>query len=340
MGSILILGTARDPHVKRVSRALEALGIHVILADYLEEVVVDFQMDRQGRYSLSVGGQTLAEPFLVWDRLKLIPGSPLFPPGAEREADWCAMEWRAFFRLVTGLYRDRVYNSLESRSCLVKPYQQMLAAQAGFLVPATAIATRKRPLQRFLRAAGQGIIKSLSAGKVRPRPHEQPVPYNIFTLPVDSKRLRQADPASFRLAPHFVQERIEKDHELRIEIVGERVFAFRIDSQKLAHGRVAWRHAIGEVTFAPVDVSPDLRARLLRFMTLFGLFSGGADIVVDPLGRHWFIECNQDGQWAWLDDIVDGAIARAFAEEFARELARRFPEDTETDTSIAAAVRG
>ncbi|RMF70330.1 MAG: hypothetical protein D6740_08455, partial [Alphaproteobacteria bacterium] len=326
MGSILILGTERDPHVARVARALEARGVKAIVADYLRQIAIDFRMDRTGRHVLKIGGKSLDEPFLIWDRLKLIPGSPLFPPGQEREADWCAMEWRAFFRLVTGLYRDRVYNTLESRSCLVKPYQQMLAARAGFLVPATAIATRKRPLQRFARETGACIIKSLSAGKVRPRPHEQPIPYNIFTLPLDSDTLRKADPEGFRLAPHFVQERIEKDHELRVEIVGRQVFAFRIDSQKVSHGRIDWRHAIGEVTFEPVTASQELCSKLLAFMTAFGLFSGGADIVVDPLGRYWFIECNQDGQWAWLDDIVDGAITRAFAEEFAGELARRFPE--------------
>ena len=338
MGSILILGTERDPHVARVARALAARGVEAVVADYLRQVAIDFRMDRTGRHALRIGGRQLDEPFLIWDRLKLIPGSPLFPPGEEREADWCAMEWRAFFRLVTGLFRDRVYNTLESRSCLVKPYQQMLAAGAGFLVPATAIATRKRPLQRFAREMGACIIKSLSAGKVRPRPHEQPIPYNIFTLPLDSATLAKADPESFRLAPHFVQERIEKDHELRVEIVGRQVFAFRIDSQKVSHGRIDWRHAIGEVAFEPVAVSAELRTKLLAFMEAFGLFSGGADIVVDPLGRHWFIECNQDGQWAWLDDFVDGAITQAFAEEFARELARRFPEDADADAPVATAA--
>jgi len=340
MGTILILGTARDPHVARVARALDAQGVEAIVADYLRQIAIDFRMDRAGRHVLRIGGRSLDEPFLIWDRLKLIPGSPLFPPGEEREADWCAMEWRAFFRLVTGLFRDRVYNTLESRSCLVKPYQQMLAARAGFLVPTTVIATRKRPLQRFAREMGACIIKSLSAGKVRPRPHEQPIPYNIFTLPLDSATLGKADAKSFRLAPHFVQERIEKDHELRVEIVGRQVFAFRIDSQKVSHGRIDWRHAIGEVSFEPVAVSTELRNKLLTFMEAFGLFFGGADIVVDPLGRHWFIECNQDGQWAWLDDIVDGAITQAFAAEFVRELARRFPRNVETDAPIAAASAG
>jgi hypothetical protein len=33
-----------------------------------------------------------------------------------------------------------------------------------------------------------------------------------------------------------------------------------------------------------------------------------------------FLGCNQDGQWVWLDDVAEGAVARDFAREFARKV--------------------
>jgi hypothetical protein len=41
---------------------------------------------------------------------------------------------------------------------------------------------------------------------------------------------------------------------------------------------------------------------------------------VDPEQQVWFLECNQDGAWGWLDDIVEGAVTRAFADAFSRRL--------------------
>ncbi|RMF16939.1 MAG: hypothetical protein D6757_01970 [Alphaproteobacteria bacterium] len=322
MSSLLIFGTRRDPHVTRVEEAIGAHGVRTIVLDYLRLESVCFRLDGSGSGRLEIAGREVLGPFIIWDRLKLFQGSPLYPRGDAREADWCAMEWRALCRLLAGVYRDRLYNSLESRSCLLKPYQQMVAARVGLRVPETLVSNRKRPILAFVREQERAVIKSLSAGKVQPRPDENDIPYNVFTMPVSSPRVRLADADSFRRCPHFLQQQIAKDHELRIAVVGERLFAFRIESQKYAHSRVDWRYGVGDVGFEPVEVSPQLGERLLAFMREMGLFSGSFDIIVDPEGEYWFLECNQDGQWAWLDDLVNGAIAEAFADGFRREIAR------------------
>ncbi len=322
MATLLVFGTRRDPHVTRVAEAIEARGARAVVLDYLRLESVSFRLSRAGSARLEIAGREILSPFIIWDRLKLFQGSPLYPRGDEREADWCAMEWRAFCRLLAGVHRDRLYNSLESRACLLKPYQQMVAARVGLRVPETLVANRKRPILAFVKEQEACVIKSLSAGKVRPRPGENDIPYNVFTMPVSPPTVRRADADSFRRCPHFLQQQIAKDHELRIAVVGERMFAFRIESQKYAHARVDWRYGVGDVGFEPVPVPSGLRDRLLAFMRAMGLFSGSFDIIVDPSGEFWFLECNQDGQWAWLDDLVGGEISVAFAESFRAELDR------------------
>ena len=55
-------------------------------------------------------------------------------------------------------------------------------------------------------------------------------------------------------------------------------------------------------------------------MKLYNLFTGSFDMIVDKQGNHWFLECNQNGAWGWLDDIVKGRITEAFADAFERKL--------------------
>jgi len=48
-------------------------------------------------------------------------------------------------------------------------------------------------------------------------------------------------------------------------------------------------------------------------------------LILDTEQQVWFLECNQDGAWGWLDDIAEGAITRAFADAFARRLSAISP---------------
>lgn len=59
-----------------------------------------------------------------------------------------------------------------------------------------------------------------------------------------------------------------------------------------------------------------LKDQLMAFMSELDLFSGSIDLIVDHEERYWFLECNQDGQWIWLDNILNGQISNRFAEQF------------------------
>ncbi|MGF1457140.1 MAG: hypothetical protein ACFB6R_17410 [Alphaproteobacteria bacterium] len=53
---------------------------------------------------------------------------------------------------------------------------------------------------------------------------------------------------------------------------------------------------------------------MLDFLKLGGLHFGSFDLVVDPEGVYWFLACNTQGQWFWLDETIDYVISEAFAD--------------------------
>lgn len=330
--AFVIMGTRADPHVERVADEVARSGdVRVEVLDYREEAKISLIVDGNGKTGMAVDGLALPRNLLIWDRSKIIPGTTVYVKGDDPSVtSFVAREWRAFYQLVSGLYGDRVVNSLDARKCLLKPYQQVIAAGVGLKVPMTLVTNDKAAALDLMHGAPSGLIlKSLCAGKVMPGPDGGSVPFNIMTMRVSEEDLSTADEHDIGYCPHVFQHEIRKDHELRIVMIDGRPHAFRINSQLLESSTVDWRKGVHLLDYMPCGIPNELTDKLRAYMRAIGLFSGSIDIVVDPDGQYWFLECNQDGAWGWLDEIVDGALTREFASAFRRRLLSRATESTD-----------
>lgn len=106
--------------------------------------------------------------------------------------------------------------------------------------------------------------------------------------------------------------------DIRATVVGNQVFAVSIHSQDWEETRVDWRrgsnpHLLHEVIDLPDDLSEQciriVQSQLLRF--------GAIDLVLDSDGEFWFLECNPNGQWAWIENRTGLPIA-AITDEMLR----------------------
>ena len=316
---IIILGTKKDTHVARVSDHLDGLGLKPVVIDYLDKTRVQFLVEEDGGHELQVDSEVCCPPFLIWDRRKVwTPGLTI--EGDKRSSHYETQEWNALYGLLVGTFSDWVVNTPDSRLCLLKPYQQIVAARVGFRVPPTAVTNDKEESLNFAADQARVVLKSLSAGKVIPKAHENPIPYNVMTMQVSKESLNAATEEEVGRCPHFFQRNISKAYELRIVAVGESLFAFRIDSQRSALTRLDWRNGIQTLQFVPVEIEETISSKIRRFMNSLNLFTGSFDLIIDRQDRCWFLECNQDGQWSWLDSQVDGRIAVSFARALANRL--------------------
>lgn len=319
---LLILGSMADPHIERVVQRLEGRGkVDALVVDYLRHAPFQLRTTTSGDIVFHVGGRRLPSRYLVWDRTKLGAGSPWALPGEQREAGYATQEWLAFNRLICGLNGAQVLNSLQSRLCMIKPYQQAVAARNGLLTPETLITNDKDSAVAFLdECADEMIMKSISAGRVKPLPHETQIPYVVMTMRVSGDDLQAATKDELGYCPHFFQKEIKKKHELRVVYVDGATHAFQIRSQKSRITEVDWRKGHEFVEFNPCELDAKTYRSIDGFMRELGLFSGSIDLIVDHEDKVWFLECNQDGQWGWLDDLVGGTVADTFALAFESRL--------------------
>ena len=108
---------------------------------------------------------------------------------------------------------------------------------------------------------------------------------------------------AFSQTVSFVQEYIEKAFELRVTVVGKRIFACRIDSQSQQDdtGKIDWRQGYGKgIGWSSFELPDDIQDKCLAYLWRMGLNFGCFDFIVTPSGEYVFLECNPNGQWLWV----------------------------------------
>ncbi len=77
---------------------------------------------------------------------------------------------------------------------------------------------------------------------------------------------------------------------------------------------IDWRTEYRNLTYEPIQCPDDMRRTLVRFLAHFGLNFGSFDFAVTTDERWWFLECNANGQWAWLEDAAGLPITTAIVD--------------------------
>jgi hypothetical protein len=134
-----------------------------------------------------------------------------------------------------------------------------------------------------------------------------------------TRRFVQAEAGPFLkalpVAPVTIQEYIPKKLELRITVLGDRVFPCAIYSQEGAsHVQVDWRHDTEALRHEPYVLPSEIEAKCLALMRRLGLQFGAIDLIVTPSEEYVFLENNVDGQWLWVQDKTGMPIAETLAD--------------------------
>jgi glutathione synthase/RimK-type ligase-like ATP-grasp enzyme len=250
---------------------------------------------------LNIGGRWLSFSDLrsIWYRRPVAP--ELDAALTEEHAQWIAAEsleaLRGAWRTYDGLWvnhpdaNDRASSKLE---------QLRRAQRLGFAVPDTIVTSDPHDLREFAKShRGPLVCKPLKSGYVKQGGEER----LFFTSLIDEEDL-----ASFESGgpePYLFQHLVEKDHELRVTVIGERVFAVRLESQVHDDTRIDWRRGDQRrLKHTPVELPDDMAHRCLGLVRSYGLAFGAIDLAVDTHGRHVFFEINPNGQWAWIEQLT------------------------------------
>lgn len=202
------------------------------------------------------------------------------------------------------------------RAAEAKQLQLELAAEAGLDTPRTLTTNDVDEVRKFSAACGGDIVtKMLSSFAIYDPQGEEQV---VFTSPIVADELDERL-AGLHLCPMTFQERLHKQLELRVTVVGNQVFAASIDSQRSERTRHDWRaDGIGLIDkWRPYQLPGDVEQNLLALLTRLRLNYGACDFILTPAGRLVFLEVNPGGEFFWLVRAPGLPIHEAIADVLA-----------------------
>ncbi|MCX2924985.1 ATP-grasp ribosomal peptide maturase [Streptomyces sp. NEAU-W12] len=315
--TILILTCEEDVTADMVVVHLHDSGVPVVRLDPAD---LTGGVSLSGEYvhgrfrgHLSAGGRLVSIGGLrsVWVRR---PGTPA--GRAAQPSPWLTEEAaQALYGMLRGSDARWMNHPDAARQARHKPWQLRLAQRCGLPVPATVITTFPRAAREFAERFPDLVVKPVSGA------HPQDPPRAVPT----SRVAPDTDFAAVAFGPTLLQRRIAKRADIRLTAVGERLLAARKAADPGAEpAEVDVRFAPPGAPWEPVDVPPRVADSVRAYLRKAELAYGAFDFVEDADGTWWFLECNQSGQFGFVEVETEQPIARTVADW----LARPVPEET------------
>lgn len=248
----------------------------------------------------------------VWCRK---PGSyELHPQMTAADQQWAVAEAEAGFGgVLTALRGARWVNHPGRKEAAENKALQLAEAdRCGLVVPESLLTNSPQRAREFCRAHPGGVIyKPLAAGPGR----QDGQRVALWADTVTAEDITEGVARTM----HLFQARVPCAYQVRMTVVGRRLFAARIDTPADKRA-VDWRAVHDHLMYRPVDVPPDVAEGVHRLMDAFGLVYAAPDWVVTPEGVWTFIgDLNPNGQWGWIAQHTGMPIAEALADELSLE---------------------
>jgi glutathione synthase/RimK-type ligase-like ATP-grasp enzyme len=190
--------------------------------------------------------------------------------------------------------------------------QLQLARDIGFDIPRTLVSNSPADFAEFYRDSnGEVISKIVHSRAWRSIAEYDPLGYTQVVSKRDSGYAH-----TIRYCPTTFQAYVPKLFELRVTVVGGRVFAAEIHSQQSKRSRVDWRqYDLGKTPIRVHDLPKDIERSCLAIVEALGVIFGAIDMIVTPDGRYVFLEINTlGGAWLWIEELTRMPITAAICE--------------------------
>lgn len=113
--------------------------------------------------------------------------------------------------------------------------------------------------------------------------------------------------------PGLYQKFIEKHREWRVTVIDEDIFSTAIYTK--GDATVDWREyqLSPDVEFRAEKLSDNISELCLRYLASFGLKYGAFDLIESFDGATYFLECNPNGEYGWLESELGFPISQSIA---------------------------
>lgn len=313
IGSVLVITKSGDKTAEYVIERMNHRGVKNIRinTDRISDNPFSVKSTRTGDWSLFMGNQELNRDTVhrAWLRRPVKPIVPEIPDDdsrsfAEQEYDF-VLRW---------LFSSKNFSFLDTRENLEmarnKLWQLQIAKEIGFCTPETIITNDPKEVMLFFELHPAIIAKSVGGfGKRRENGFDA-----VYTTEVTPEKISKV--SAVRLAPVCFQEKIKKQYELRVTVVGRNIFPCRIDSQVSSRTALDWRrYDMPNTPHCIQPLSAELNKQLLDFMNILGVHFASFDLIVTPDDQVIFLEVNPNSQWVWIEELTEMPITDSLIDE-------------------------
>ncbi|GAA2521121.1 MULTISPECIES: ATP-grasp ribosomal peptide maturase [Streptomyces] len=309
--TVLILTSKEDVTADMVVTRLHDAAVPLLRldpADLPHDTVLSAHYTR-GDFEglLSANGHVVSMGALrsVWVRR---PGEPA--AHAAEPSPWLTEETRqALFGMLYSASARWMNSPRHADRARLKPWQLRTADLSGFAVPPTVVTTFPRLARQFAEEHGEVVVKSASG----PPPGEPPLALPTTLVGPD------ADFSGVAAGPALLQRYIPKRADIRLTCVGSRLFAARKTAEP---DQVDGRYGDSDHTWEAVPVPDRIRKSVHDYLDRAQLAYAAFDFAEDEDGFWWFLECNQSGQFGFVELETGQPISEAVARWLSRPARR------------------
>jgi glutathione synthase/RimK-type ligase-like ATP-grasp enzyme len=305
--TILIIGQPEDIHAKALAIVLKSdFDSHAVIWDngsIPTESLMDLILSENNtdvRLKTPEGSFSLNKIHSIWwrrtSRFRL--DNSVTDP---KVRSFCLSECETFFKGVLSTLDTPIINNPFAESLAArKPLQLTMAQKIGLDIPKTIMSNDPEHIRDFWESLdGRCIYKGFGS------------PFWTFseTRILTKEDLKDLD--KLHNAPIIVQEKIEKGHDVRVNIFGRTIFAAEVKTHAPA-SELDWRLDI--TAKWEEHILPDVIGKqLILLLNNLGLHYGCIDLRQQPDGTYKFFEVNPSGQFLFAEVDTGQPLLRSLA---------------------------
>jgi glutathione synthase/RimK-type ligase-like ATP-grasp enzyme len=299
---LIVLAPEDDNHTAPIKWALEKAGHRVVCwagLSWTENGQASLIMNQDD--TLVLGGHSVDPGDVVWIRRPELPESN--PKVSEADKKFASLEYRSFYHSIAYILETLpvwcINRYSAARVMIQKAVQLRLARQCGLKTPATLMSNHPATVREFFaRENSRTICKGFTPHVWQKEGQKSVAITETFELTRD--QLPNDEVLTY--APAIYQERVPKDYDIRMVLMGNQIYSYALRNTKQA---LDWRQdaGLGHVTAELVPTPPDVEKGVLEFARRSGLCFGSLDFGVDAQGQWWYLEINEQGQFLWIDQF-------------------------------------
>ncbi|MDJ0771215.1 MAG: hypothetical protein QNJ12_20675 [Ilumatobacter sp.] len=321
--TVLIVSARGDAHVDDVMKELLKSTTDAVVL-YSEDLTMDVSLG----FSLEPRSESMWNWSMVFHHGGLVDDGTVksvwwrkpshyygLPPDlSAQEREFGKGEFDQFFGSVWSLLETYWMNHPEkNRAAAWKLEQLVRAKRMGATVPRTIVSNSPEAVASFYEECNGKIVY-----KVMTDPLLGAVALSEKSPNAEIDALRETKTTAIgpseleelggvRLVPGLFQEHVPKRCEYRVTIIGDEIFAARIDSQAADGTKVDWRNWTKgglDIPYSAAILRPETEQLCRDLTTSYGLQFAAIDLVETPDGDDVFLELNPNGQFIWVEKLA------------------------------------